>query len=81
MENAKPTKGGGDGVRLNVYLPKRAYESLKKLQEMTGKASFAETIRDALQLYLALQEEIDDNLEIVVKDKKGKESKTLKLVF
>lgn len=76
---AKTAKGGGEAVRFNVYLPREAYENLQKLQELSGKRSLAETVRAAVQLYLTLQQEMDQRKQIVLEGK-GREKERLRLV-
>lgn len=72
MATSKNTKGGkNDVVRFNVYLPREAFEALGRLRKLSGKRSLAETIRSALQLYLVLQEELDEGKEIILEDKEG----------
>lgn len=81
MATAKVKKGGKpDVVRFNVYLPRKAYESLEKLRQLSGKSSLAETIRSALNLYLVIQEEIDEGKEIFLEDKITKEKEKLRLI-
>lgn len=72
MASQKQKKGGKrDVVRFNVYLPREAYESLERLRKLSGKRSLAETIRSALQLYLVVQEEVDEGKVLFLEDKEG----------
>jgi hypothetical protein len=79
MDVEKPKKGGSDAVRFNVYLPREAYAKLEELRELTGRRSLAETIRAAVNLYMSIQEEIEDGKEIFMKGKEDKHSVKLKL--
>jgi len=75
---AKRTSRSGDPiVRFNLYLPKEAYESLERLQQLSGKRSLAETVRAALKLYHVVQEGIEDGKEVMLVDKVTKEKERL----
>jgi hypothetical protein len=53
-----------DVVRFNVNLSKEAYDALVRLQRMSNKSSLAETLRDALKLYLVVEEGREDGKEL-----------------
>jgi len=81
MATTKEPKGGkADVVRFNVYLPREAYATLERLREMSGKRSLAETIRSAVQLYMAIQEELDDGNQLMVENKQSGDRKRLRLI-
>jgi hypothetical protein len=68
----KPMKNGKDQiVRFNLYLPKDAYESLSRLQQLSGKRSLAETVRAALKLYHVVQQGLEDGKEVMLIDKES----------
>jgi hypothetical protein len=48
-----------DLKRVQMDMPPRSLERLKALQVKTEAASYAEVVRNALQLYEALIEEVD----------------------
>lgn len=76
MGNSKNKEGGkNDAVRFNIYLPRKAYEALERLQKMSGKRSLAETIRSALSLYVVIQEELEDGKKLIVENKDGEQEK------
>lgn len=67
----------GASRRIQMDMPPRSVERLKRLQEVTEAASYAEVMKNALRLYEALIEEVDAGNEIMVK--RGKETIPLKI--
>ena len=61
-------------VRFNVNLPKETYNALVQLKDITQKSSLAETFRDALRLYVVLQEgrEAGKDLFLISDDEREK---------
>lgn len=64
--------------RIQMEMPPRSVERLKRLQEVTEAASYAEVMKNALRLYEALIEEVEAGNEIMVK--RGKDTVPL-LIF
>ena len=65
---AKLKDASGSGMkRVQMDLPPRSFERLKRLQELTEAASYAEVMRNALRLYEALILEADAGNEILIK--------------
>lgn len=62
----------GASKRIQMDMPPRSVERLKRLQEVTEAASYAEVMKNALRLYEALIEEIEAGNEIMVK--RGKDT-------
>jgi hypothetical protein len=56
--------------RVQMDLPPKSVERLKRLQELTEAASYAEVMRNALRLYEALIFETQQGNEILIKRKK-----------
>jgi len=53
--------------RIQMDMPPRSVERLKRLQEVTEASSYAEVMKNALRLYEALIEEIEAGHEIMVR--------------
>lgn len=62
----------GASKRIQMDMPPRSVERLKRLQEVTEAASYAEVMKNALRLYEALIEEVEAGNEIMVK--RGKDT-------
>lgn len=58
---------GSTSKRIQMDMPPRSVERLKRLQEVTEAASYAEVMKNALRLYEALIEEVETGNEIMVK--------------
>ena len=73
-------QAGKDGTskRIQKDMPPRSVERLKRMQEVTEAASYAEVMKNALRLYEALIEEVEAGNEIMVK--RGTETAPL-LIF
>jgi hypothetical protein len=56
--------------RVQMDLPPKSVERLKRLQELTEAASYAEVMRNALRVYEALILEAEQGNEILIKRKK-----------
>ncbi|MFL6726739.1 MAG: hypothetical protein ACJ8FS_09535 [Sphingomicrobium sp.] len=69
MANLNAPLGSGT-KRIQMDLPPRSVERLKRLQELTEAASYAEVMRNALRLYEALILEAEQGNEILIKRKK-----------
>jgi hypothetical protein len=69
MLTQKPIK------RFNLYLPKKDYDTLVRLQQLSGKSSLAETICSALKVYQYAQ-----GKDIVMRDPKTGEEEKLLLI-
>lgn len=67
-------------VRFNLYLPQPAYDTLKKLQVLSGKRSLAETVRAALKLYTVVKEGEQDGKLLMMVDKKTREQEIIRVV-
>lgn len=65
MPEAKPI--GSSSKRIQMDMPPTSVERLKRLQEVTEAASYAEVMRNALRLYEALIDERVAGHEILVK--------------
>lgn len=72
------TATGNASKRVQMDMPPRSIERLKRLQEVTESASYAEVMKNALRLYEALIEEVEAGNEIMVK--RGKDTVPL-LIF
>ena len=57
----------GASRRIQMDMPPRSVERLKRLQERTEAASYAEVMKNALRLYEALIEEVEAGNEIMAK--------------
>lgn len=65
---AKLTEPVGGGVkRIQMDLPPRSVERLKRLQQLTEAVSYAEVMRNALRLYEALIVEVENGNEVLIK--------------
>jgi len=65
---ARPTRESKkDLKRVQMDMPSKSVERLKRLQEITEAASYAEVVRNALQLYEALIEEVESGNKIMIK--------------
>lgn len=65
---ARPTKSSRSDVkRVQMDLPPKSLERLKRLQAITEAASYAEVIRNALRLYEALVDESETGGELMLK--------------
>lgn len=53
--------------RVQMDLPPKSVERLKRLQELTEAASYAEVMRNALRLYEALIIEAENGNEVLIK--------------
>ena len=53
--------------RIQMDMPPRSVERLKRLHGVTEAASYAEVMKNALRLYEALIEEVEAGNEIMVK--------------
>ena len=53
--------------RVQLDLPPRSFERLNALRAKTEASSYAEVIRNALQLYEALIQEVDEGNEVFVR--------------
>jgi len=64
----EPTK------RVQFEMPKRSYDRLSQLQQMTEATSYAEVVRNALRVYEALVKQTANGSTIVVKLPDGTEA-------
>lgn len=53
--------------RVQMDMPVRSIERLKRLQSVTEAASYAEVVRNALRLYEALISEVEAGHEIMIR--------------
>jgi len=67
-------------TRVQLELPKRSMERLKKLRDVSEAASYAEVIRNALRLYEGLLEEHQNGGEVTIKKRSGEET-SVQFVF
>jgi hypothetical protein len=63
-----------DVTRVQLDLPPRSMQRLTALKELTEASSYAEVIRNTLQLYEGLIRESQDGKRFLVEDKTGKQS-------
>jgi len=57
--------------RVQIDLPKRAYDRLMKLKVSTEASSYADVLRNALSLYAAVDSIMEGGGEIMVKQADG----------
>lgn len=60
----RPVGDKKDLKRVQMDMPPKSLERLKRLQDITEAASYAEVVRNALQLYEALIEEVQGGAKI-----------------
>jgi hypothetical protein len=60
----RPVAEKKDLKRVQMDMPPKSLERLKRLQEVTEAASYAEVVRNALQLYEALIEEVEGGSKV-----------------
>ena len=63
----KSIEASGGTRRIQMEMPPKSVERLKRLQNVTEAASYAEVMRNALRLYEALIDEVEAGHEILVK--------------
>jgi len=64
----KARKAATSGAkRIQMDMPPRSVERLKRLQDLTEAASYAEVMKNALRLYEALINEVEAGHEILIK--------------
>ena len=64
----RAAKVGSEALkRVQMDLPPKSIERLRKLQEITEASSYAEVIKNSLRLYEALIAEIEEGHEIMIK--------------
>lgn len=66
MPKGQPTPNSAS-KRIQMDMPPRSVERLKRLQDVTEAASYAEVMKNALRLYEALIQEVEVGNEIMVK--------------
>lgn len=71
---------GKKTTRVQLELPPASMERLKRLREKTEASSYAEVLKNSLQLYEALIEEREAGNEIYLQ-RNDDASKTSKLIF
>ena len=57
--------------RIQIDLPKRAFERLQKLKNSTEASSYADVLRNALSIYAAIIAIMDGGGSIMVKQEDG----------
>lgn len=57
----------GAAKRIQMDMPPRSVERLKRLQDVTEAASYAEVMKNALRLYEAMIDEVEAGNEVLVK--------------
>lgn len=62
-----PSENLGQTKRIQMDMPPKSIERLKRLQKVTEAASYAEVMRNALRLYEAMVNEVEEGHEILVK--------------
>lgn len=67
-------------TRVQLELPDRAFERLKKLKEVTEAASYAEVLKSALRLYESLIQEAEAGNTVCIRKPDGQET-YCKLIF
>ena len=60
-----------DKGRLNVVLSPRSMDRLEALKIKTDASTYTEVFKNALRLYDALIEEIENGTDLYIKDKEG----------
>jgi len=65
---ARPSRDERKEVkRIQMDMPPKSVERLKRLQETTEAASYAEVVRNALRLYEAVIDEVEAGNELMIK--------------
>ena len=68
-----PRKNGKNSKRVQMDMPSKSLERLKRLQSITEAASYAEVMRNSLRLYEALINEVDKGHQLLI-ERDGKVS-------
>ena len=63
-----------DRKRFTLWLPTATAEELERLQHETGKASIAEVVREAIDIYLSVLKARDSGVRFFFEDEKTGES-------
>jgi hypothetical protein len=58
-------------TRVQLELPQKSMDRLRKLKDITEAGSYAEVLKNALRLYEAVISEVNQGNEIMIKDKSG----------
>ena len=67
-EMARPSRESKkDLKRVQMDMPPKSVLRLKRLQDITEAASYAEVVRNALRLYEALIDEVESGNEVMIK--------------
>ena len=66
MPNGQVTKESAS-KRIQMDMPPRSVERLKRLQDITEAASYAEVMKNALRLYEVIIGEVEAGNEIILK--------------
>ena len=62
---------GRSTTRVQLELPTQSMERLQRLKDKAEAASYAEVIKNALRLYEALVEEVEQGREVLIRDAEG----------
>lgn len=65
-----PRRPGVEKKRFTLWLPDETVASLTRIQETTGKASVAEVVREAIEVYESLQAARQRDIELLFHDLK-----------
>jgi len=57
--------------RVQLELPQRSMDRLLKLMDITEASTYAEVMKNALRMYEAIIDEVEDGKEIMIKEKDG----------
>jgi hypothetical protein len=65
---ARPVKSNNVEIRrIQMDMPETSIIRLKRLQEVTEAASYAEVMKNALRLYEAMIQEVDGGADILIR--------------
>lgn len=67
----RPASDKKDLKRVQMDMPPKSVERLKRLQDVTEAASYAEVVRNALRLYEAMIDEVEGGSQILA-ERNGK---------
>jgi len=57
--------------RVQLELPQRSMDRLLKLMDVTEASTYTEVMKNALRMYEAVIDEVEDGKEIMIKEKDG----------
>jgi len=57
--------------RVQLELPQRSMDRLLKLMDVTEASTYAEVMKNALRMYEAVIDEVENGKEVMIKEKDG----------